>query len=161
MRQLSVWTATLAISIGLTTGVWAEHGGVHGGAGHEPHDFATGRSPHSPSGTNFVDRLANNKNLASRLQLLLPGENLKVAAMGFKNQGQFIAAVHASNNLHIPFDMLKAEMTGSGHDSLGQAIHELRPDLTTKLVKNNVKLAENQTKTDIEESKEPTETASN
>ena len=52
-------------------------------------------------------------------------------------------------------------MTGSEHDSLGQAVHDLRPDLTTKLVKNNVKLAEHETKTDLEESKEPPETASN
>ena len=166
MRQLSIWTATLVISTGLTTGLRAQHGGVHGGASHEPHDFATDHGPHSPSGapggTNFVNRLSNNTNLASRLQPLLPaGETLKAAATGFKNQGQFIAALHVSHNLDIPFDKLKAEMTGSEHDSLGQAIHDLRPDLTTKLVKNNVKLAEHQTKTDFEESKEPSETASN
>jgi hypothetical protein len=82
-----------------------------------------------------------------------------VAASGFKNRGQFIAALHVSHNLNIPFDQLKADMTGTDHDSLGHAIHELRPDLNSKLVKNNVKLAENQTKTDIEESNEPPETA--
>jgi hypothetical protein len=162
MRQLSVWTATLTIGTALTAGAWAQHGGVHGGAGHEPHDFPTDHSPHSQPGANFVNRLSNNTNLASRLQPLLPaGETLKAAATGFKNQGQFVAALHVSHNLNIPFDKLKAEMTGSEHDSLGQAIHDLRPDLTSKLVKNNVKLAENQTKTDLEESKEPPETASN
>lgn len=162
MRQLSIWTVTLAMSTGLATGVWAQHGGVHGGVGHEQHDVSTDPHSGSPSSANFVNRLSNNTNLANRLQALLPaGEKLTVAATGFKSQGQFIAALHVSHNLNIPFDSLKAEMTGSEHDSLGQAIHDLRPDLTTKLVKNNVKLAQNQTRTDLEESKEPTETAGN
>jgi len=80
--------------------------------------------------------------------------------MGFKNQGQFIAALHVSQNLGIPFADLKTAMTGirpvttttttGGHTttgsstggtttesapllSLGQAIHKLRPgvDSTT------------------------------
>jgi hypothetical protein len=163
MKQLSIWTATLAIGTGLATGAWAQHGGVHGGAGHEPHELATDHGPHAPSGgTNFVNRLSNNTNLANRLQPLLPaGETLQAAAAGFKNQGQFIAALHVSHNLNLPFDQLKAEMTGSERDSLGQAIHDLRPDLTSKLVKNNVRLAENQTKTDLEESKELRDAASN
>lgn len=163
--KFSIWTATLAISMGLATGVWAEHGGgVHSGAGHEPHEFTTDHGSHSSSaasgGTNFVNRLSSNTSLSARLQPLLPaGETLKVAASGFKNQGQFIAALHVSHNLNIPFDQLKADMTGTNHDSLGRAIHELRPDLETKLVKNNVKLADNQTKTDLEEANEPAETA--
>src|SRR5579871_5130967 len=125
MRQLSIWTATLAISTGLATGVWAQHGGVHGDAGRQPHEFATDHGAHSPSGapgnSNFVNRLVNNTNLAARLQNMLPaGEQLTTAATGFKNQGQFIAALHASQNLKISFDTLKTEMTGRDHDSLGQ-----------------------------------------
>jgi hypothetical protein len=66
--------------------------------------------------------------LAARLQLLLPpGTTLAQAAQGFRNQGQFIAALHVSKNLGIPFAQLKAEMTGKDHDSLGRAIQELRP----------------------------------
>ncbi|MBI2219603.1 MAG: hypothetical protein HYU53_00145 [Acidobacteria bacterium] len=34
------------------------------------------------------------------------------AASGFKNLGQFVAAVNVSNNLGIPFADLKAKMTG-------------------------------------------------
>ena len=66
--------------------------------------------------------------LAARLQPLLPpGTTLAQAAQGFRNQGQFIAALHVSKNLGIPFAQLKAEMTGTDHDSLGRAIQELRP----------------------------------
>ena len=169
MRHHSNWIVTLTLATGLSTGAWAQHGGgVHGGAGHEPHDFTSdhGRnssgasSTHGSGDTNFAARLSNNTSLSSRLQPLLPaGETLQAAAMGFKNQGQFIAALHVSHNLNIPFDQLKSDMTGPKHDSLGAAIHDLRPDLSSKLVKNNVKLADNQTKTDVEESHEPAETA--
>lgn len=167
MRHHSNWIVTLTLAAGLSTGAWAEHGGgVHGGAGHESHDFdkgsQSGLSAHGSGGSNFVARLSKNTSLSSRLQPLLPtGENLQTAAMGFKTQGQFIAALHVSHNLNIPFDQLKADMTGPKHDSLGAAIHDLRPDLSSKLVKNNVKLADNQTKTDIEESNEPPEAAGN
>ena len=167
MKQYSYWTMTLVLAGGLTTGAWAQHGGgVHGGGGHDP-EFASSNTPHSSSassthgsgGANFVTRLSSNTALTSRLQPLLPaGTTLQAAAAGFKSQGQFIAALHVSHNLNIPFAQLKSEMTGTDHDSLGEAIHEVRPDLTSKLVKNNVKLAQNQTKTDIESS-EPVETA--
>jgi hypothetical protein len=58
---------------------------------------------------------------------------LDQAATGFKNQGQLIAALHVSKNLNIRFAKLKADMTGPNHDSLGQAIHDLKPgvDATT------------------------------
>jgi hypothetical protein len=52
---------------------------------------------------------------------------VETAAAGFKNQGQFIAALHVSQNLGIPFAQLKAAMTGPAHESLGQAIQDLRP----------------------------------
>jgi hypothetical protein len=38
-----------------------------------------------------------------------------------------VAALRASKNLNIPFNALKAQMTGPAHASLGQAIHALRP----------------------------------
>jgi hypothetical protein len=78
-------------------------------------------------------RIASNPKLATRLQALLPpNTTLKDAASGFRNQGQFIAALHVSHNLNIPFADLKAEMTGADHDSLGQAIHQLRPTANTQ-----------------------------
>jgi hypothetical protein len=70
---------------------------------------------------------------------------LQTAASGFKSQGQFIAALHVSHNLNIPFDQLKTDMM-TKHDSLGAAIRNMRPDLDSKKVTSNVKLAERQAK---------------
>ncbi len=74
------------------------------------------------------DQLTRNTNLASKLTGILPaGTDLQKASSGFKNLGQFVAAAHVSHNLDIPFDSLKAKMTGSTPMSLGDAIHELKP----------------------------------
>jgi hypothetical protein len=82
-------------------------------------------TPPSPIAT----KIESHPQLAAKLTAMLPkGMTLQTAAAGFKNQGQFIAALHVSKNLNIPFTKLKTEMTGKDHDSLGQAIHELRPD---------------------------------
>lgn len=95
----------------------------------------------------FEDRLERNPELKARLESLLPaGTNLTTAASGFKNQGQFIAALHVSQNLGIPFNDLKARMTGSDPMSLGQAIHDLRPDMPEKQARDEAKRAEKQAK---------------
>ena len=94
--------------------------------------------------------ITNNAALSSRVQTLLPsGESISSAAAGFEDQGQFIAAAHAAHNLNIPFDQLKAQMTGKDQSSLGKAIQKLRPDLDGKDVKENVKLAGQQSSRDI------------
>jgi hypothetical protein len=96
-------------------------------------------------------RIAANPALVARLQPLLPsGMTAANAAAGFKNQGQFIAALHVSHNLNIPFAQLKAEMTGTPHDSLGQAIHDLRPSADAKAA---VKTAEQQARADVKATK--------
>ena len=41
-----------------------------------------------------------------------------------------MAAAHVSHNLNIPFDQLKSKMAGGA--KLGQAIHELRPEVDSK-----------------------------
>ena len=65
------------------------------------------------------------------MQPLVPaGSTLASAADGFRNQGQFVAALHASHNLNIPFDQLKSRMESGSN--LGQAIHELRPEVDSK-----------------------------
>jgi hypothetical protein len=72
-------------------------------------------------------KLAKNTNLASKLQSRLPaGTNLMEAADGFRNLGQFVAAVNVSNNLQIPFENLKTDMV-TKKMSLGQSIQDLRP----------------------------------
>jgi flagellum-specific peptidoglycan hydrolase FlgJ len=73
-------------------------------------------------------KISSHPQLAAKVQALLPaGLTLNQASKGFKNQGQFLAALHASKDLNIPFAQLKAEMTGKDHDSLGMAIQELKP----------------------------------
>lgn len=94
----------------------------------------------------LADKIASHPNLAAKIQGKLPaGTTLAQASTGFKNQGQFIAAVNVSNNLGIDFTKLQAAMTGQTtkvdpvtHEiistptgvaplSLGQSIQKLRP----------------------------------
>src|SRR5207244_3272401 len=97
------------------------------------------------------DRLSDNKRLASRLQSLLPkGTDLQTAASGFKNLGQFVAAVHVSHNLRIPFAQLKAKMLGPPEESLGKAIQQLKPSAQAQVER---KKAEKQAKDDLKETK--------
>jgi hypothetical protein len=68
-----------------------------------------------------------NQSLEARLQPLLPsGMSASDASKGFRNWGRFVAAVHASRNLNIPFQSLKLKMTGDMPLSLGQAIQAIR-----------------------------------
>ena len=52
------------------------------------------------------------------------------AAAGFRNLGQFNAAVNASYNHELPFAELKTRMVDQGM-SLGQAVKEVRALPTT------------------------------
>jgi len=72
---------------------------------------------------------------------------LDTASFGFKNQGQFIAALHVSENLGIPFTELKSHMVtitqpnlaeppiGTQTGSLGRAIQlsKANADVTNEL----------------------------
>jgi len=78
--------------------------------------------------------------------MLPSGMTLNTASRGFKNQGQFIAALHVSRNLHIPFVDLKRAMTGPNAMSLGQAIHTLRPSANAGAA---VRRANTQTHSDV------------
>jgi hypothetical protein len=95
--------------------------------------------------------LTQNTKLSSRLQSLLPeGANVQDAASGFKNLGEFVAAVHVSHNLNIPFAQLKDKVTSG--DSLGKALQALNPDLSHKEIKSEVKKGKHQAKEDIKAS---------
>ncbi len=96
------------------------------------------------------DLLTQNTKLSSRLSSLLPaGTDLQNASAGFKNLGQFVAAVHVSKNLGIPFEDLKAKMTGPNSEKLGKAIHQLKPEANAK---TEAKKANKQAKQDIKAS---------
>jgi hypothetical protein len=98
--------------------------------------------------------LDHNTQLSTKLEGLLglSGPNalstLKTDASGFKNFGQFMAAVHVSHNLGIPFSELQSKMTGSNAVSLGKAIQELKPDADAK---NEAKKASNQADNDVKD----------
>jgi len=80
--------------------------------------------------TKVQEKLQRNTNLASKLESRLPaGTDLMKAALGFKNLGQFVAAVNVSNNLGISFTELKTLMVTEGY-SLGQSIQQLKPTAT-------------------------------
>ncbi len=93
-------------------------------------------------------RISDHPALASNLQGLLPnGTNMDTASSGFKNMGQFVAAVHVSNNLDIPFDQLKTKMV-TDRMPLGEAIRSLKPDMSKSAASTEARKAEGQAKKD-------------
>ena len=87
----------------------------------------TGATPTTTTLTPVQQKLQQNTNLASKLETRLPkGTDLMTAAEGFRNLGQFVAAVNVSNNLGIDFVNLKTSMVDDGL-SLGQSIQTWKP----------------------------------
>jgi hypothetical protein len=88
--------------------------------------------PSGPRDERSLEALQRNPRLAERVRdLLPPGTDLQAAAAGFRNLGQFLAAVHVAHNLGLPFDQVKAKVVGEGL-SLGEAIHLLKGDVDAK-----------------------------
>src|SRR5260370_41732663 len=119
------------------------------GGGHAM-DASSKSSRHTPG-----QLLTQNTQLSSKLSSLLPaGTDLQAAAAGFRNLGQFVAAVHVAHNLGIPFDQLKctelattaacpSSMTVPSKGShLGQAIQTLKPTMSTADSKSAPKQAQ-------------------
>lgn len=129
-------------------GMGSEHEGSMGG-GHEDSSMAGGAG-HDESGDmhgkkSAGDLLDHNTKLASSLEADLPeGSDLQTEAAGFKNLGQFVAAVRVSKNLGISFDDLKSRMMDG--DSLGAAIHALKPQVDATQVADE---AEQQAEIDL------------
>src|SRR5262249_6250473 len=133
MRKLNTFLLSLSITV-FGAGTLAAQKGQgpsshvpsvnqgHGQSGSQGH-AKTGSDTHSTtSGSNhtkttwetkFNERLQSDPAFQTRIKNLLPdGMDPAAAASGFKNHGQFIAALHVSQNLGISFDQLKAKMTG-------------------------------------------------
>jgi hypothetical protein len=71
--------------------------------------------------------LQRNLVLADSLRGRLPaGADLHAAAGGFRRLELFVATLHASNNIDIPFSELKRRIVNDGM-TLGQAIQDMRP----------------------------------
>ncbi|HXB22430.1 MAG TPA: hypothetical protein VNV88_13655 [Candidatus Solibacter sp.] len=155
--RLALIIAVSIVLLGIP--VYAQHGhGGGGGAsmgthGHSMNSHSTSSSSAHSEGkqSSVSERLSDNTKLAGKLQSLLPaGTNLQQASQGFKNLGQFVAAVHVSHNLGIPFDQLKAKMTGPSAESLGKAIEQLKPAANAKA---EAKKANKQADQDMDDSK--------
>jgi hypothetical protein len=121
-----------------------DHGGDHG-----PGDHGQANKPSTSPQNEVSTRLSKNTALTSKLQGLVPGTDLQAAAGDFKNLGQLVAAVHVSKNLNIPFDQLRTTMTTTDHKTLGDAIHFLKPELSTTQANTEAKKADDQAKEDI------------
>lgn len=120
----------------------APHGNDHANAqGHKnrPH----GEHARGNAGATSVQRkLQHNTNLAGKVQSRLPaGTDLNAAASGFRNLGQFVAAVNVSNEAGIGFNDLKTRMVDR-RMSLGQAVHDLKPNTDASIVKRAEKEAD-------------------
>ena len=144
-----------------TTGNAGQHGRpatpgtTAGRTAHQPDadhakDTDRGKTTTGTTGRPTVsDQLSRNTNLSSRLQALFPaGTDLQKQAAGFRNLGQFVAAAHVSHNLDIPFDQLKAKMTGDHPESLGKAIQDLKPAANAKTEADK---AEKEADTDVKD----------
>ena len=150
-------------------------------SGSTPTTTSTSTSSGSTSTTNtsptplnpIAAKIASKPNLSAKVSAMLPTVNGKTmtlndASMGFKNQGQFIAALHVAQNLHISFTDLKNQMvtkTGTGATaemkqtgSLGQAIQAVKKtaNATTEADK-----AEKQAGTDLTTTSSSTAPAKN
>lgn len=181
MAAAGLWLVALPAAAQKPSG--AGQGGHPSGAGasgsHEPMGMGStmsGKMNNGHSNTNAGtsamgpkapgDLLKQNKQLSSKLEPLAgcaAGDLacLQTAAMGYKNLGQFVSAVHVSNNLDIPFAQLKCTelggqfctppTTASGM-SLGQAIHIIKPTLSSTDVKNETSKASKQAHGDTSKS---------
>jgi hypothetical protein len=84
-------------------------------------------------------KLTRNTALQSKLMTNLTALGYKgtvfEAAYGFKNLGQFVAATNVAQNLSIPFDKLKVQMTGLAVDASGNVTKaNLNADGTISMV---------------------------
>jgi hypothetical protein len=154
MQLMRTFTGVIACTILVAGSAQAGQRGHSGATPAATH--AAAATPKAVHPTTVPQQITSNPALVTRLTPLLPsGMTLESAAAGFKNQGQFIAALHVSQNLNIPFTQLKSAMTGTSHESLGQAIQTLRP--TTTNVKTTVKTAESAARADLKATKTKTD----
>jgi hypothetical protein len=76
----------------------------------------------APVGQKLSRNTALRSKIETRLQTLGYSGTVYQAAYGFKNLGQFVAATNVSQNLKIPFDQLKVQMTGLSVDATGKVL---------------------------------------
>jgi hypothetical protein len=155
--------------LGHASAVGQGHGQI-GGQGHSKTTSSNQGTPSTSSSqqtkasweTKFVDRFRSDPAFQMRIKALIGDMDPALAASEFRNHGQFMATMHVAHNLNIPFDALKAKVTGvttttladgttqttkTDPMSLGKAIQDLRPTLTPTQVNVEVHKAESQATT--------------
>jgi hypothetical protein len=91
-----------------------------------------------------AEKIGEYKALAESLSKRLPeGTDLRESASGFRNLGDFVSAVHASDNLKIPFPDVKARMMNGGN--LDMALAALRPDIDAGIEARKARAAARET----------------
>lgn len=144
MKAFSLVVGTLAVTVALAAPAAAQGRGAGSTVAPQSQSPSTQAKPATPP--KAPAPITVPPALAAKIQPLLPtGTDLATASTGFKNLGQFVAAVHVSKNLDIPFDTLKAKMTGTSAVSLGQAIKTLKPTADSSA---EVKKAQQEAKAD-------------
>lgn len=119
------------------------------------HSTANEKAETKPVDVKVANAIERNPYLSSILKPLLPPRTTMAnAAAGFKNDKQFIAALHASRNLGIPFNEIKTRMTGERRMSLNDAIRDIRPEMTKNLAKAEAHKGEEQAKDDQDQAKD-------
>jgi hypothetical protein len=137
----------VAAGVGSQVGATAQPGAATVGVKTRTDAQANPTGAEIRSNSGVAARIQNNPELAARVQSMLPsGMSMNTASAGFKNEGQFLAALHASQNLSIPFEQLKTKMTGSAATSLGSAIQASKPGMTANQAKTEARRAETEAK---------------
>ena len=126
---------SLALMIAASTSALAQMRGYGGMGGGAPSGGTPSGSQRGPADRPVQEErlptaqeaIQQNPGVAGEVAKLLPaGTDLQAAASGFANLGDFVAALHVSSNLGIPFADLKTKMLAS--KDLGAAIQALKPE---------------------------------
>lgn len=98
----------------------------------------SGLSPAHAAASMPPEKVGDFKPLAEHVAKKLPqGADLRASAAGFRNLGDFVSAVHASDELKIPFQEVKARMMNGGN--LYTAVAALRPDVDSGIAVRNAR----------------------
>jgi hypothetical protein len=130
---LSIFAATAAL--GLVSLAWAAGPEDQAAQGPQPQAMPQTDSPAAAESSSPRTQLA---------ELVPQGMTTQEACTGFKSVKACATALHASQNLNIPFADLKGKVTGG--QRLGAAIHSLKPDADARA---EVKRAEGQAAGDV------------
>ncbi len=113
----------------------------------------------TPTMNPIAAKIASHPQLKAKVMTLVPaGMTLDQASAGFRNQGQFIAALHAADHMGCAtcFAQIKADMVDKGL-SLGQSIQDVRRTNSTT-AQTQAATAEREAKTDLKTTSTPTST---